>query len=649
MKWLNPTSRISMGLVGIMTSLVMLAFFFNVIPDRNEAVKQGRTALSETIAVYSAALVKSAKSDRLAGDFNLLTERNPDLLSLALRHENGKLLTATQGHTQQWQLMDGEYSKGSQIRVPLWAGTQKWGQLELRFKPMAAIGGWKGALENPMIKLILFMGGVGFIIYYIYLGRVLRQLDPSQAVPGRVRAALDTMAEGLIILDRKEQIVLANQAFTTLIGKTPDGLIGYRAGELPWSNSEGEPINIGQRPWIRALKKGKVQRDSVIRLQLPNGEYRTFKTNSSPVLGHGGKHAGVLVSFDDITVLEEKEVELINSKLAAEEANKAKSSFLANMSHEIRSPMNAILGFTEILKRGYVKNEKESLRYLNTIHSSGKNLLELINDILDLSKVESGQLVVEKLTVEPYTIIYEVLQMMDVKAKEKGLFINFKADGDLPAEIETDPVRLRQIVFNLVGNAVKFTEKGGITVTCRYVKDSPALSIDVTDTGIGISKEAVQKIFDPFVQADNSVTRKFGGTGLGLAISRKFARAMGGDLIAKSMLDQGSSFIVNLPIEDPEESIRLQPVDVARIEQEISSSEKVSWQFPPARVLVVDDGEENRELVKFLLRESGLIVDEATNGQEGLEKSASRRLQHHSDGCPNACDGWIHRCRNDAG
>ena len=341
------------------------------------------------------------------------------------------------------------------------------------------------------------------------------------------------------------------------------------------------------------------------------------------MLGDGGKYAGVLVSFDDITELEEKEAELLNSKLEAEEANKAKSSFLANMSHEIRTPMNAILGFTEILKRGYVKNETESLRYLNTIHSSGKNLLELINDILDLSKVESGRLEVEKLKVEPYSIIYEVLQMLTVKADEKGIALDFRADGALPKEIETDPARLRQIAFNLIGNSIKFTEKGCVTVTCRFQEKGtgPQLMIDITDTGIGMSEDALKNIFDPFVQADSTVTRRFGGTGLGLAISRKFAQALGGDITVKSELGKGSTFTVFLATGDLDGVAFLQPEEVTRLQRKIDAEEDSRWRFAHARVLVVDDGEENRELVKLLLEEAGLCVDEAENGQLGVEKA----------------------------
>nr|MDA3807707.1 ATP-binding protein [Thiomicrorhabdus sp.] len=482
---------------------------------------------------------------------------------------------------------------------------------------------WFALLKTPMILTVLLIGSLGFIIYYFYLGKVLRQLDPSQAIPGRVRDALDTMADGLLILDRKEQIVLANQAFSGMINKTPASLLGFRAGELPWTDTAGEKLKKSARPWIAALSLGKIQKDKVIRLQLSEDEFRTFRVNCSPVLGEGNKHAGVLISFDDMTELEEKEVELINSKLEAEAANQAKSSFLANMSHEIRTPMNAILGFTDILKRGYVKNEEESLKYLNTIHSSGKNLLELINDILDLSKVESGHLEVEKLKVDPYIIISEVIQMLKSKADEQGIGLDFKAQGTVPDMIEVDPVRLRQIAFNLIGNSIKFTESGQVTVTCRFEEKQTEsrLLIDIVDTGIGMSETAQQAIFNPFVQADNTVSRRFGGTGLGLTISRKFAQAMGGDIWVKSVLDQGSTFTVALPTGDLTGVKYLQPEAVAQLQNKIETVENYTWKFKPARVLVVDDGAENRELVKFLLEEAGLTVDEAENGQVGVEKA----------------------------
>ena len=629
MHFLNPKARIALGLVGIMSSLVMLCFSFNIIPDRSAAVRDGRAALAESIAIYSTALVKTvnyqgANIQRLSNDFKLLVERNDDLLSLALRRENGRVLVATAEHSGLWQTMTGEYSHASQVRVPIWSGKQKWGQLEMHFQSLTAPGiiGW---LKSPMVLTVLFLGLIGFLIYYFYLGKVLRQLDPSQAIPGRVRTALDTMAEGLLILDRKEQIVLANQAFSSMVERTPTSLMGVRAGELPWLDKTGKKIIKSARPWVIALSSGETQRDYMIRLQLSKGEYRTFKLNCSPVLGEGGKPAGVLVSFDDVTELEEKEAELISSKLEAEEANRAKSSFLANMSHEIRTPMNAILGFTDILKRGYIKNEQESLKYLNTIHSSGKNLLELINDILDLSKVESGHLEIEKLQVEPYPIIAEVIQVLQAKANEKDLRLEFEINGAMPETIEVDPVRLRQIILNLVGNSIKFTESGEVVVSCQFEENNgaPQLLINVKDTGIGMSETALIAIFDPFVQADNTVSRRFGGTGLGLAISLKFVEAMGGNIKVKSRPGEGSLFTVVLPTGDLSGVKFLQPEELEIHREPLETTQNFSWKFPAARVLVVDDGTENRELVRLLLEDAGLDVDEAENGQQGVEKVQS--------------------------
>jgi signal transduction histidine kinase/CheY-like chemotaxis protein/HPt (histidine-containing phosphotransfer) domain-containing protein len=625
MRRLSVKFRVVSGMVGLTVSIVILAMYLNIIPDRIGAVRDGRISLAESIAVHCTALVMGGETPRLENDLNLLAERNPDLLSFALRRLDGRMLVTAGDHENHWKPLVGEYSTENQILVPISDGEKRWGQLELRFTPMREEG-LMGVLQAPAVKIGLFIGLACFLAFYFYLGRVLRQLDPSQAIPGRVRAALDTMAEGLLVLDRKEQVVLANKAFATLIDKSPDSLLGHRAGEFPWTDTEGKNIEKKNRPWIQAMSTGELVANQMMRLQLSEHDRRTFNVSCSPVLGGAGKYAGVLVSFDDVTQLEQKEIELRISKEEAERANEAKSVFLASMSHEIRTPMNAILGFTEILKRGYARSKEETLRHLNTIHSSGKSLLALINDILDLSKVESGRIEMEKTYSEPHRIIHEVLQILKVQADEKGLYLRFEAKTALPEKIETDPARFRQIVFNLVGNALKFTEQGGVTVAVHFNEKGaePRLVVDVVDTGIGIPADKVQSIFDPFTQADSSVTRRFGGTGLGLSISRRFARLLGGDIQVASKLGKGSTFRVLLAAGDTTGIHLLQPEETAMPLEKMSDKDTGMWQFTKARVLVVEDGVETRELIRLLLERAGLDVEEAENGAEGVKKAAAK-------------------------
>ncbi len=302
---------------------------------------------------------------------------------------------------------------------------------------------------------------------------------------------------------------------------------------------------------------------------------------------------------------------------SAEAASSAKSEFLANMSHEIRTPMTAILGYAELLdEQAYETNaEQEQREWLGSIRRSGEHLLALINDILDLSKIESGRLHTRKRECLIEQVVNDVLDPMRSRARQKGLELRAELATEIPARIVTDPARLRQILINLIGNAVKFTEEGGVVMSLSC--DSETLAIEVRDTGIGIDGASLPKLFEAFEQADSSMARSHEGTGLGLAISRRLARMMGGDISASSVLGEGSVFRVTLPNETPE-GVEM----IASLERNPASTGErnhTTAQAVSGRVLLVEDGPDNQRLFTHILRRAGLEVEQARHGLEAIE------------------------------
>jgi PAS domain S-box-containing protein len=619
--------HLALGLAALTVGVLLAATYLGLVPDAENLTRQHRAVLSETIALTTTALLDDTQPEALQQTLEFLRRRNPSLLSIGVRAQDGSLLVDVQDHAAHWSAQRQAASAGAEIVVPVWQAEQAWGQVELRFEPLRAAG-WRGHLQDPSLQLAGFTFAACFVLFLGYLWRMLRELDPSRAVPQRVRAAYDTLTEGLIVVDRENRIVLANKSTGTMLGVDEQRLVGRSPSEFAWSRSDGSPLPQDALPWRIALASKQVQRDVHLTVANIGGVRYSLRANCSPILDNRGGLQALVVSFQDVTELEQRGVALQVAKEKADAASQAKSEFLANMSHEIRTPMNAILGFTEVLRRGALRNPTEGAKHLEIIHSSGRHLLGLINDILDLSKVEAGRLEAERLPIAPHRVVREVLQTLTERAQQKGLALEQRFAQSLPATIPGDAARLRQILTNLVGNAIKFTERGGITVTLRLEPEGARIRycIDVQDSGIGIPADKLESVFEPFVQAESSTTRRFGGTGLGLTISRGFARAMGGDIVARSVYGRGTTFSVWLDAGDLVGVSLLDPAALAAGADATAPVERVQWRFPPAHVLVVDDGVENRQLVRVLLEDVGLQVAEAENGQAALDCVAAGGL-----------------------
>ncbi len=341
--------------------------------------------------------------------------------------------------------------------------------------------------------------------------------------------------------------------------------------------------------------------------------------NATSILDEKGKYLMSRSTLFDITERKRIEVALKNAMEAAESANNTKSEFLANMSHEIRTPMNAVLGYTELLSS--LLTDQTQKNYIQSIKSSGRSLLTLINDILDLSKIEAGKLELEYDYVDSDFFFTEFERIFSLKASEKGIKFIVDIQSGTPAGIYIDEPRLRQIIFNLIGNAIKFTNQGYVKLrvftenvqvvsyTDQKSEEFLDLVIDVEDTGIGISKEIMEEIFDPFIQARDQ--KNIGGTGLGLAITRRLTTLMKGSISLKSQLNKGSTFTVRIP----EIAFKREFINT-KILAQINPADII---FGPSQIIVVDDVEQNRSFIKDTLRDTKITVYEAEEGFKAIE------------------------------
>lgn len=434
----------------------------------------------------------------------------------------------------------------------------------------------------------------------------------------QLRAMNDCSPLGAALTDIRGSVLSCNAALVRAIGLEGDCVLGdgwLRAvhpddKQEVWAKWQQAVANVGE---FR----------SEHRFVHPSGKVVWTSVTGGPILA-SSQHTGFVCTVEDITDRKRAEIVLRDAKTAAEAANSAKSDFLASMSHEIRTPMTAILGYADVLSED-VSLTSLQREQIETIRRNSEHLLGLINDVLDISKIEAGRMTVEQIACDPFEIVADVTAMLAPRAGAKGLKIECERLTGDSVFISGDPLRLKQVLINLVGNSIKFTERGGIVVRTAaktLENDKVEITISVTDTGVGISERVVACLFRPFAQAAESTTRHFGGTGLGLSIARRLSRLMGGDLTVQSVEGEGSTFTLRM----------VAPIVSRPSIREAGACRASGVSLSGLRILLADDGPDNRRLISHVLSKVGAEIETAENGAEAIghiERATSQGRPFH--------------------
>ncbi|MCB9465103.1 MAG: response regulator [Candidatus Eisenbacteria bacterium] len=440
----------------------------------------------------------------------------------------------------------------------------------------------------------------------------------ARALLGRI---MELIPYNVFWKDENSVFLGCNQAFAESAGLThPDEIVGLTDYDLPWSVEETEAYRADD---AKVMSSGEARMHVEEAITNSDGETSWVDTSKVALRDLDGNLFGVLGVFADITETRMRQLETQRLREAAEAASHAKSSFLANMSHEIRTPLAAILGYADLLHDDLVTlpEAENYLESITAIRNSGHHLLTVVNDVLDISKIEAGRLEVAALETDLPDLLRAVESLLQPLARGKGIELRFDLDSPIPTRVFTDPTRLRQIVLNVVGNAIKFTELGSVIVTIHGESkgETTLLCFDVQDTGVGMTAAGQQQLFEPFGQADASLTRQFGGTGLGLAIARRLARLLGGDVqLVSSERGQGSHFHIEIGCRVASDSMTEHLG--GQSPQGGTSSCNLEANSLTARVLYAEDGPLNQKLIAGILSRVGARVDLAENGEVALKR-----------------------------
>ena len=434
----------------------------------------------------------------------------------------------------------------------------------------------------------------------------------AEALRQRLQLAIDQSSETVVITDTAANIEYANPAFERITGYSRAEVLGKNPRIL---KSGCQEDTFYEQLW-QTLLAGQTWQGELINRR-KDGELYTEAASITPVLNPQGDITHYLAVKRDITERKAAEAAITQAKAEAEQANQAKSAFLANMSHEIRTPLNGVIGMTQLLQDTALTAQQR--QYMDTLQTSAETLLSLIDDLLDLSKIEAGKLSLEHTSFELARLLQEITTMLTPRAQAKGLRLTWHIAPTVPTALQGDPTRLRQILVNLAGNAIKFTSAGEVSVRVRLAENRPTAAVlhfAVTDTGIGIAPDQQARLFDPFTQADASTTRHYGGTGLGLAISKQLVEAMGGEIGVTSEPGRGSVFWFTARLANANA-----PAPAAAAETLADLQACIRDRQP--RLLLAEDDPTNQQVALGLLDKLGGLIELANNGREALQALAA--------------------------
>jgi PAS domain S-box-containing protein len=454
------------------------------------------------------------------------------------------------------------------------------------------------------------------------LKRQNTELEATRAEARKLALVAANAGSAVVITDASGMIEWVNDSFVAMTGYSLDEVRGKKPGAL----LQGSDTDVATVAEVRAAVESGTAIETEILNYTKGGKPYWLRLDIQPVRAPNGDLTNFIAIETDITAAKRVAQELADARDAANSANRAKSEFLANMSHEIRTPLGAIIGFSDLLCRDAKSSEADRDSWVSTIHKSARHLLALINDVLDISKIEANKMEMEILQCSPHSLLVEVASIMRVPASEKRLDLSLKFATPLPENVQTDPTRFKQVLLNLVGNAIKFTESGNVRIIASFERAGQEswLTVNVCDTGIGMTTEQRQRILQPFAQGDSSMTRRFGGSGLGLAISRHICKQLGGSIEIESRSGVGSTFTARIATGDLTNVAMLDGAANEAILQRVqklprSREETEKTRIDGARILVADDGASNRKLISLMLRRAGAEVVLVENGAEAID------------------------------